>query len=68
MIEPTESQVASYAEREVENCVDNHTNEVNATQLAENIAHHFGCDHWLDDETHFVWEIALTAGAEFENS
>ena len=33
--------------------------ECNATQLAENCAHHFDKDFWLDDSEHAVWEIAL---------
>ena len=30
-----------------------------ATELAESTADHFGAWHWLDDETHVVWELAL---------
>ncbi len=30
-----------------------------ATQLAENAAHEFGHDEWLDDPDHQVWEIAI---------
>ena len=33
--------------------------ELNTTQLAENIAHAFDRDDWLDDETHWVWDVAL---------
>ena len=31
----------------------------NATFLAEETAYAFGCDKWLDDPNHIVWEIAL---------
>ena len=31
----------------------------NATELAENAAHHFDRDDWLDDETHVVWDLAI---------
>ena len=34
--------------------------EVDATRLAEEVAHSFKCDHWLDDELHQVWEVALS--------
>lgn len=33
--------------------------ELNTTQLAENAAHAFDHDEWLDDGTHWVWDIAL---------
>ncbi len=29
-----------------------------ATMLAENAAHAFDHDEWLDDETHIVWDLA----------
>ena len=34
---------------------------INLTQLAENAAHEFNHDEWLDDESHWVWEVALDA-------
>jgi hypothetical protein len=42
-------------------CIDRSTNEVNMTQLAENVAHDFGHDEWLDDENHFIWDEAAGA-------
>lgn len=33
--------------------------EVNCTRLAEEAAHYFDHDEWLDDETHWVWDLAL---------
>lgn len=48
-----EDQVKEYMVRESD-YVDS------ATQLAENVAHEFGQDEWLDDETHWVWEMAAT--------
>ena len=38
---------------------DGTTGEVNATALAEDVAEELDRDHWLDDETHFLWEVAL---------
>lgn len=35
-------------------------NFVNLTELAEAAAHELGHDEWLDDETHEVWDIAIT--------
>lgn len=43
-------------------CLD--TNDINLTVLAEATAHELGHDEWLDDETHEVWDCALTAVAE----
>lgn len=33
--------------------------EVNSTQLAEAAAAYFGHSEWLDEETHWVWDLAL---------
>lgn len=30
---------------------------VNSTNLAELAADHFNHDEWLDDETHWLWEL-----------
>lgn len=46
--------------------VNGFVNECNATQLAENCAHNFGHDEWLDDSDHIVWDIAMDA-AEAED-
>lgn len=32
---------------------------LNATTLAEEVAHSLGFDEWLDDPDHEVWDIAL---------
>lgn len=31
------------------------------TGLAERVAHELDHDEWLDDETHWIWEIAMEA-------
>ena len=31
------------------------------TGLAERLAHDFSHDEWLDDETHWIWEVAAEA-------
>lgn len=33
--------------------------DVNTTQLAEDCAHAFEHDDWLDDDTHIVWDAAV---------
>ena len=38
---------------------DRVTGEVNATSLAEACADHFDCDEVLDDQDHWIWEIAI---------
>jgi hypothetical protein len=38
---------------------DGKTGELNTTLLAENAAHAFDHDEWLDDETHYIWEVAF---------
>lgn len=44
--------------------VDNMTGEVNLTGLAEGAAREFDLDHEdgpLDDETHWIWDLAIEA-------
>lgn len=38
--------------------------EWNCTTLAENAAFNFESEAWLDDETHWVWDIAIEATEE----
>lgn len=38
---------------------------VNLTRLAEEAAFELGHDEWLDDETHDVWVLAITAAEAF---
>lgn len=40
--------------------------EVNYTRLAEEAAHYFNHDEWLDYESHWVWELALEEGSRAE--
>ena len=69
MKSPSPCQILAYARKEAENCLCvNSSWEVNTTQLAENTAHHFDNDHWLDDSEHYVWEAAAQAGEEYEES
>ena len=35
--------------------------EVNMTQLAEDAAHAFDHDEWLDDPDHWIWDAAANA-------
>lgn len=57
--------VLTWMRLEAEHCV--HNREVNRTQLAENAAHAFDHDEWLDDPDHFVWELAQKAGFDYEH-
>lgn len=41
--------------------------EVNSTLLAEGCAHHFDRDDWLDDGTHWVYDMAVKAALEAED-
>ncbi len=41
--------------------VDHKTDEANLTTLAEEVAHFFEHDEWLDDPDHEVWELAILA-------
>jgi hypothetical protein len=61
----TKSSVRSYMNSVVEDHRDPLTGEVNSTALAEDAAAAFDQNHLegpLDDETHWVWELALAAG------
>jgi len=52
----------------VSECVDRSCNEVNYTLLAENTAHALDRDEWLDDETHWIWELAVDVGNAHERT
>ncbi len=52
------------AARCAEDFRDPQTDEINATGIAEYVAHSFGHAEWLNDETHPVWDIAAYT-AEF---
>lgn len=54
----------------VENHVNFVTNEVNMTTLAETCCNVFDCDEEdgiLDDETHWVWEVAADVATWWES-
>jgi len=64
MTKPSRSTVKQWMLRHVQSSegghlIDRRSGEINATLLAENAAHAFDHDEWLDDETHYVWELAL---------
>ena len=42
--------------------------EVNYTALAEELASQFNKEEWLDDETHWIWDLAIEAGDYIEDS
>ncbi len=52
--------------RLVGDCVDHSCNEVNATQLAENTAHELDHDDWLDDSTHWIWDLSVDVALSHE--
>jgi len=57
------SKVLKWMIAELEFNRDNYIDmgSVNLTKLAEGAAHAFDHDEWLDDETHWVWDVAITA-------
>ena len=57
-------QVYSHMLRELRrDCVPAHL--VDCAVLAENSAHGFECEVWLDDPEHWIWPLAIRACAEF---
>lgn len=72
--------IKSKVRRYMRTSIEDHTGnfgipwEVNTTQLAEDaayaIAPQVGQDpiNWLDDETHFVWDIAVEEGKHYEEA
>lgn len=59
--EPDGAKIRAAMRREVSNCRDPHTNEVNFTQLAENIANQLNLYENARDYTipEYVYEIAV---------
>lgn len=68
-LEPTQAEVRRWMRRELQYdveestawLVDPTTNLANLTRLAEAAAERFDHDCWLDDETHWVWDLAIEA-------
>jgi hypothetical protein len=56
----TNADILRLAWRERKTCRES-DGTVNATLLAEAVAHIMGHSEWLDDEAHYVWEAAVTA-------
>ena len=55
----TNQEIEAYMQGHVADCADPKTGEVNCTFLAEDTAHHFEHDEWLDDAYHHVWAAAV---------
>jgi hypothetical protein len=63
----TKSQVRAWMLRNgFEVALDKRTLEINTTLLAESAAHEFDRHMWLDDETHWIWELAFQVGEIIE--
>ncbi len=61
------NKVKRYMIQVAKNHVDRKTGEVNTTQLAEDAASEFDeSDTWLDDETHWVWDLAVDVAEAYE--
>jgi hypothetical protein len=54
------------AERDLRELGEN--DEANATQIAENVAHEMDHDEWLDDETHWIWDVAMDAATRWNKA
>lgn len=66
---PSRASVKTWMRKMVSDYVDPDTDEVNATALAEGAADEFDAKDlggWLDDEGHFVWEVAQEVSDEYE--
>lgn len=65
------STAKSWMAKNVKDYVDGKTGEVNATGLAEAAADEFDAKDvggWLDDETHWVWDIAAEVAEHHERT
>jgi hypothetical protein len=61
-----EKSIRDWMRRHVEEHRDRKTDEINCTGLAESCAFDLGHAEWLDDETHEVWDVAVTVAHEAE--
>jgi hypothetical protein len=52
-----QSEIRRMAEELIDICWE--WGEVNLTLLAENVAHAFDRDEWLDDHAHPIWDIVV---------
>lgn len=69
--DPSRVAVKAWMRQNVKDFVDPKTGEVNTTELAESAAQQFDKNDlggWLDDETHWVWDISVEVAESFEKS
>jgi hypothetical protein len=60
------AKVKKWMKSMVDDHVDRKTDEVNTTSLAEGAAHEFDHDEWLDDSNHWVWDLSMSVGNDYE--
>lgn len=65
MMNKQQQQVKRYMRQTWRDHRERETGEVIATPLAEDAAWTFGHNEWLDDETHWVWDLAVEVAEEF---
>ena len=58
--------IVAAAKRDASMSYDADTEECNATELAENVAHALNHDEWLDESTHPLWDIAADVAMSYE--
>lgn len=57
-------EVYNWMTQNTESCIDKATNEINITSLVQLAAEKFNFD--LDDENHWIWEMALEIEKDYE--
>jgi hypothetical protein len=71
MMRDQERSLKRRAENHMIQCLDldyatfSDCGEVNCTKLAENAASYLDHDEWLDDETHWIWDVAVDMAEEY---
>jgi hypothetical protein len=69
LLGPSQSSVKTWMRKMVSDYVDPKTDEVNMTDLAEAAADEFNAKElggWLDDEGHWVWDLAQQVSDEWD--
>ena len=67
-MENLKSKVKKYMKSVLSDYYDPQLLDINLTRLAEGTADHFNHDEWLDDESHWVWDLAVDAVEEIETT
>lgn len=58
------SEVTGYLLFAAKQHIEPYTRAINCTRLAEHVARELECEHWLEDDSHWIWSVTYSAAEE----